>query len=96
MIIDTGRGFESARRQVQGCARAALRGAPRRQDAQAASEAGKEMSVAIREIVFDTETTGLNPLGGDRIVEIGCVEMFNHVPTGRTLPRLPQSRARHA
>lgn len=39
---------------------------------------------AAREIVFDTETTGLNPLGGDRIVEIGCVEMANHVPTGRT------------
>ncbi len=35
-----------------------------------------------REIVLDTETTGLDPLGGDRIVEIGCVELFNHVPTG--------------
>ena len=40
--------------------------------------------MAIREIVFDTETTGLDPLGGDRIVEIGCVEMINHIPTGRT------------
>lgn len=39
---------------------------------------------ASREIVFDTETTGLSPLGGDRVVEIGCVEMANHVPTGRT------------
>ena len=37
----------------------------------------------MREIVFDTETTGLNPLGGDRLVEIGCVEMFNRVETGR-------------
>jgi DNA polymerase-3 subunit epsilon len=37
----------------------------------------------VREIVFDTETTGLNPLGGDRIVEIGCVEIFNRVETGR-------------
>jgi DNA polymerase-3 subunit epsilon len=37
----------------------------------------------IREIVLDTETTGLNPLGGDRIVEIGCVELVNHVPSGR-------------
>jgi DNA polymerase-3 subunit epsilon len=37
----------------------------------------------VREIVFDTETTGLNPLGGDRMVEIGCVEMFNRVETGR-------------
>jgi len=38
----------------------------------------------MREIVFDTETTGLNPLGGDRIVEIGCVEMLNRLPTGQT------------
>jgi DNA polymerase-3 subunit epsilon len=37
----------------------------------------------VREIVFDTETTGLNPSGGDRIVEIGCVEVFNRVETGR-------------
>lgn len=36
-----------------------------------------------REIVFDTETTGLNPVGGDRVVEIGCVELLNHIPTGR-------------
>ena len=35
-----------------------------------------------REIVLDTETTGLDPGSGDRIVEIGCVELFNHVPTG--------------
>jgi DNA polymerase-3 subunit epsilon len=36
-----------------------------------------------REIVLDTETTGLNPVAGDRIVEIGCVELVNHIPTGR-------------
>ena len=40
-------------------------------------------SLPVREIVFDTETTGLNPMGGDRMVEIGCVEMFNRVETGR-------------
>jgi DNA polymerase-3 subunit epsilon len=48
----------------------------------------------VREIVFDTETTGLSPLGGDRLVEIGCVELFNRVATGRTFhayfnPRRP-------
>ena len=37
----------------------------------------------MREIVFDTETTGLSPASGDRIVEIGCVEIFNRVETGR-------------
>ncbi len=37
----------------------------------------------MREIVFDTETTGLNPKAGDRVVEIGCVELINRVETGR-------------
>ncbi|MBL4747262.1 MAG: DNA polymerase III subunit epsilon [Magnetovibrio sp.] len=35
----------------------------------------------MREISLDTETTGLNPKGGDRVVEIGCVEMINHIAT---------------
>lgn len=38
----------------------------------------------MREIVLDTETTGFDPESGDRIVEIGGVELLNHVPTGRT------------
>lgn len=38
----------------------------------------------MREIVLDTETTGLDPNSGDRIVEIGAVELWNHVATGRT------------
>jgi DNA polymerase-3 subunit epsilon len=38
----------------------------------------------MREIVLDTETTGLSPDNGDRIVEIGCVELHNLVPTGAT------------
>ncbi|MCA8906418.1 MAG: DNA polymerase III subunit epsilon [Rhodospirillaceae bacterium] len=37
----------------------------------------------MREIALDTETTGLDPEHGHRIVEIGCVELVNHVPTGR-------------
>jgi DNA polymerase-3 subunit epsilon len=36
----------------------------------------------MREIVLDTETTGMDPFEGDRIVEIGCVELINHIPTG--------------
>ncbi|MEP7221606.1 MAG: DNA polymerase III subunit epsilon [Novosphingobium sp.] len=36
----------------------------------------------MREIIFDTETTGLDPQSGDRIVEIGCIEMVNRVVTG--------------
>lgn len=39
----------------------------------------------MREIVLDTETTGMDPEKGDRIIEIGCVELFNHIPTGKTL-----------
>ena len=38
----------------------------------------------MREIVLDTETTGFEPETGDRIVEIGAVELYNHVPTGKT------------
>ena len=38
----------------------------------------------VREIILDTETTGLDPATGDRIVEIGAVELLNHLPTGNT------------
>ena len=38
----------------------------------------------MREIIFDTETTGLDPLAGDRLVEIGCIELVNRFPTGKT------------
>ena len=38
----------------------------------------------MREIVFDTETTGLDPISGDRLVEIGCIELVNRFPSGRT------------
>lgn len=39
----------------------------------------------MREIALDTETTGMDPFKGDRILEIGCVELMNLVPTGKTL-----------
>jgi DNA polymerase-3 subunit epsilon len=46
------------------------------------------MSTAtLREIVLDTETTGLDPLNGHRIVEIGCLELVNHIPTARHFHR---------
>ena len=38
----------------------------------------------MREIVFDTETTGIDPATGDRMVEIGCIEVLGRMPTGRT------------
>jgi DNA polymerase-3 subunit epsilon len=52
----------------------------------------------MREVVLDTETTGLSPDDGDRIVEIGCLELENHVATGRTYhcyvnPEIPMPSA---
>jgi DNA polymerase-3 subunit epsilon len=41
----------------------------------------------LREIVIDTETTGLDAAGGDRLIEIGCVEIINRIPTGREYHR---------
>src|SRR5580693_2940490 len=41
----------------------------------------------MREIVFDTETTGLDPYQGHRLLEIGCIELINRFPTGQTFHR---------
>jgi len=41
----------------------------------------------LREIVFDTETTGLDPRRGDRLIEIGCIELVNRIPTGKEFHR---------
>ena len=46
----------------------------------------------MREIVFDTETTGLDCLNGDRLIEIGCIELLNHIPTGRSFHRYVNPR----
>lgn len=43
--------------------------------------------MTTREIVLDTETTGLDPATGDRLVELGCVELLNSIPTGETFHR---------
>jgi DNA polymerase-3 subunit epsilon len=55
----------------------------------------------MREIVLDTETTGLSPRDGDRLVEIGCLELVNHMPTGETYhqyvnPGMPMPAAAEA
>lgn len=55
----------------------------------------------MREVIFDTETTGLDPQGGDRLVEIGCIEIVNRVETGRTFhayfnPQRPMAAAAEA
>ena len=44
----------------------------------------RKVAAVMREIVLDTETTGLDPVRGDRLVEIGCVELVNRFPTGKT------------
>src|SRR5579872_168133 len=41
----------------------------------------------MREIVLDTETTGLDPFQGHRVVEIGCIELLNRIPSGQTFHR---------
>src|SRR4051794_6662290 len=48
------------------------------------SRAGMTGRESMREIVFDTETTGLDPYQGDRLVEVGCVELINGFPTGNS------------
>src|SRR5258708_22231609 len=48
------------------------------------SPQGFRLQVVMREIVLDTETTGLDPLAGHRVVEVGCIELVNTVATGKT------------
>src|SRR5439155_26506506 len=44
-------------------------------------------NAAMREIVLDTETTGLDPFQGHRVIEIGCVELINRIPSGQIFHR---------
>ena len=48
----------------------------------------------MREIVLDTETTGMDPLDGDRIIEIGCIELLNQIPTRGVFHFRSHARAR--
>lgn len=51
----------------------------------------------LREIVLDTETTGLDARNGDRLIEVGCIELVNHIPSGREFHRFinPEDRPVH-
>ena len=77
-VVDSSRSFDSARAQVHGILRAV---------AALAGAANRIRRTRMREIVFDTETTGLDPYQGDRLVEIGCVELVNGFPTGNSFHR---------
>jgi DNA polymerase-3 subunit epsilon len=48
---------------------------------------GDSQEKALREIVLDTETTGLNALDGDRLIEVGCIELVNRFPSGQVFHR---------
>ena len=99
-VVDTGRGFDAAERAGRRDPARARRHArltipsERRPPRLQSGARTRLRSSGMREIVFDTETTGLDCLNGDRLIEIGCVELLNHIPTGRTLPRLRQSAPR--
>ena len=79
-VIDTGGALDLTEKQVDDVLRA-LAG---RSGTAYSRRKGKQ---GMRELVFDTETTGLDPGRGDRVVEIGCVELVDHFPTGRTWHR---------
>ena len=70
MVIDTNGALEATRAQVRGFLRCA------------AGMIGKKSEISMREIVLDTETTGLSPAEGHRLVEIGCLEIVNQIATG--------------
>ena len=76
-VVDTSKGFDAARAQVRDIL------ARRRYNAETAPVI-LPLENNMREIVLDTETTGLDPGQGHRLVEVGCVELLNRIPTGAT------------
>ena len=81
-VVDSAQGFDAARAQVRTFSRAVAKmPTPAKCDSPARS---LNAEAAMREIVFDTETTGLDPFQGHRLVEIGCIELVNRFPTGQT------------
>ena len=93
VVIDTGRGYRRGA-GAGGRLHSGACGATRLTLTSDASR--KHKDPGMREIVLDTETTGLDPNDGHRLVEIGCVEMANGLPDRPDLAPLLQSRARHA
>ena len=83
-VVDTGQGFDAARAQVRDIL-ASIARMPAKTDALANQRPVEEAS--MREIVIDTETTGLDPYQGHRLVEIGCIELLNRIPSGQTFHR---------
>ena len=78
-VVDSGRGFEAAREQVREILKRAWL-----QCRSDSAESPPRHEGTMREIVLDTETTGLDPNQGHRLVEVGCVELLNRIPTGAT------------
>jgi DNA polymerase III epsilon subunit/dephospho-CoA kinase len=78
-VVDTSRGFDDARTQVQEILRRVASNA----ETPALIRLPASRKTFMREIVFDTETTGLDPYQGHRLVEIGCIELVNRFPSGK-------------
>ena len=87
-VVDTSRGLDAARVQVRAILDAVAKCPNGSDDSQhpCASEDEADRGT-LREIVLDTETTGLDPYQGHRMIEIGCVELVNRIPSGQSFHR---------
>ena len=92
-ILDSSQGFDHTRAQIRDILKAVAK-----METAVICRSGSPGTdgQTMREIVFDTETTGLDPMQGDRLVEIGCIELINRFPSGKTFHCLLQSGTRHA